>query len=934
MSSRQRTEDTLGFADALEFVSRGRRTICLTVVVITGMVALWTLMQPQRFEAKCTLMLRDKPTSGLALAGLGGVGGISAPPPAAREIALLSSRSMAEQVVAVPKIWSAPASLSRPFSDDGSTAALGLTTDIWPEDRVTYARLLHGAAQPHRLHATYQPGDKSSPDELAVSFLTRDKVRIGEPGLTGPENEVELSFVSGEVLEFDGGTLRLAPVGAFVGKSYRVRQVGLEDAIASLMQRTHVREVGRNSGVIDVTIRSADPYGASDVANALVQNYLDWTVNIEGRAASQTMVFLGEEMERVSALLDQAGKDLLEVAGDNARGLNITESAAAVIGRLSEYEADRTKLQLARVTVKEAAQLVNEGHLEALSRLPADLPDALTLAYLRAIGELATAATQLERSDVGAYKSLMQVRVTELEAWGEQSGLRVAGLRRLIRALDEGRVDTLAMNATLVSADDYLSSHYMQRITELDAEIAELQQVATESHPDLEVLVATRAAVLLHARTDLGSQLAGLELALADHAELVSSWRARIEEWPVAERSRLDAALADLTARVVGHLHGHMAGLDTQLEGLADAVARAEAELASLPVAEQALADAMRRQETYASIVRVLLEARQQAQLQRAGALPAAVIVDRAVPVLRPAGPGLLPNLVMGVVLALMLGLGLTWLLNSIRAFVTTAAELEEVTGLSSLGTLPSLTRGRLFKRSLASDFAPVRDRPESPEAEVYRALRDSVEFAADPDHPVKSLAVCSSIPSEGKTMTNVNLALAFAAAGKRVLLVDADLRRGRATGFFPECTDEVGLRDVLVGTAWPTAIQSTGQPGLDLMVTGTRSGRTSIDALRGQPMRELVAELTQHYDLVVFDVPPVLALADVGVFMAGLDGVILLARAHFVPRQALASSVTTLRRSQTPLLGTVLNGSGSVDRMYGYGYHDDDQPSSFREAS
>jgi capsular exopolysaccharide synthesis family protein len=923
MPASEQTEEMIGLGDLVEFIRRWRRTIGGTVVLLTGAVAVWTLLQPQRFEAKSTLMLRKVQSSAAALAGFGA---LDSAPPAAREIALLGSRSLAEQVISPPPEWTNGEQLAAPPQVTGVQASLGLTTEVWSEDRVTYARLLHGAPPEHRLYARYEPGP-GSPSELVVSFPEAGVISVGTPGFTGVGDEVRQDLAAGEPLPFEGGLLWLSPVGAYVGQTYRVRQISPNSAVGGLMGSTRVREIGRNSGVIEVTVADSDPYRAADAANALVHNYLGWTVGIEGRAATQTMAFLDLELERMDVLLEQAEHDLVEVAGEHTRGLNITESAAAIIERLSRLESDRTRLELARIAIVETVGRVRDGDIKALSRLPADLPDALTLSYVQAIGELLTTATQLERSDAGVYKSLLQTRLTELESWGERSELQAVRLRRLVQSLDGDQDRGVAIYASATTEDtsaDFLGVHHLKQLTELDTEIASLRQVVTEEHPDLVTLRATREELLEQARAEFTSQLSGLELTLADHRELVDTWKQRVKNWPTEERSRLDASLEDLSARIVGHLESRMAGIDDQLEGLDQSVARAEGELAALPAAEQALADATRRRETYAGIVRVLLEARQQAQLQEAAALPAAVIVDPAVPVLAPAGPGLLPNLIMGAVLALMLGTGLAWLQHALRGFIATAAELEDATGMSSLGTLPDLSRGRWVKRLPGTGYAPVLDRPESPEAEVFRALRDSLEFAADPSRPLKSLAVCSSVPGEGKTTTNVNLALAFAADGKRVLLVDTDLRRGQLPGYFPECTGQIGLRDVLSGAPWASAVQYTRQPGLEVMLTGTRSRRSSVDALRGTVMRGLVAELETEYDLVVFDVPPVLALADVAGFLSGLNGVVLLTRAHHVPRQALTSTVSAMRRARVNILGTVLNGTGTIDRMYAYGYHEE----------
>ena len=179
-------------------------------------------------------------------------------------------------------------------------------------------------------------------------------------------------------------------------------------------------------------------------------------------------------------------------------------------------------------------------------------------------------------------------------------------------------------------------------------------------------------------------------------------------------------------------------------------------------------------------------------------------------------------------------------------------------------------------------------------------------------------MAVVSSVPNEGKTTTNVNLALSLASSESRVLLVDADMRKPSVGSYF-DLAPGPGLREVLEGTPWREAVQPSKHEGLDIIPAG-RVTRSPGDLLRGVRVRALVAELAAEYDRVVFDMPPLMAVADVETFADKLDGVVLLIRGEVVPRRFVAASVGRMRRSGIRPVGAILNAVRS--KRHGYSYY------------
>jgi len=259
---------------------------------------------------------------------------------------------------------------------------------------------------------------------------------------------------------------------------------------------------------------------------------------------------------------------------------------------------------------------------------------------------------------------------------------------------------------------------------------------------------------------------------------------------------------------------------------------------------------------------------------------------------------------------------------------IHTAAELEHATGLPVVGTIPDFRRGRTRVKDATEHFVALRDDPEGPIAEAYRALRSNLKFIIGSSQDRKTLAITSCVPGEGKSVTNVDVALSFAMAGKRVLLVDADMRRPSVSKYLRICPG-IGLSDVLRRThKWQECLVQTFHENLEVLPSGDVP-ESPGDLLAGAHSRELIAELREAYDLVIFDVPPVLAVADIECLAPHLDAVLLLCRSSKLMDTAVTHAVTRLRQVGTNLVGAVLNavvarGVTSGDYGYGYGYGTD----------
>ena len=252
---------------------------------------------------------------------------------------------------------------------------------------------------------------------------------------------------------------------------------------------------------------------------------------------------------------------------------------------------------------------------------------------------------------------------------------------------------------------------------------------------------------------------------------------------------------------------------------------------------------------------------------------------------------GLLGGLVLGVCLAL--------LRNATDTSVSSAATLREVTGLPLLAT----TYGE--REAAARDgFIPARDAPSSPTAEAVRRLRTNLQYL-DVDHPPRVLAVAGSVPGEGKTTLACDLAVALAAGGSRVLLVEADLRRPAVAQRFG-VPREVGLTDVLAGRIDLLDAARPTLSGVTVLASGPLVPNPS-ELLASGRMRRLVAEAGERFDHVVVDTAPLLTVSDATAVAPLVDGVLLACRWGRTSRSELAQSTEILRSVSARALGAVL---------------------------
>jgi capsular exopolysaccharide synthesis family protein len=289
--------------------------------------------------------------------------------------------------------------------------------------------------------------------------------------------------------------------------------------------------------------------------------------------------------------------------------------------------------------------------------------------------------------------------------------------------------------------------------------------------------------------------------------------------------------------------------------------------------------------------------------LQTRSAVPgmSARVIDRAAVPTDPIRPRKLKYYIYCVLLALCVAAGAAFLRELMDGRMHTPVHVERATGLPQLGQIPALPLGS--QPPLLVTAIPAQSRM----GEAYRALRLSIGFD-DADNPIRRLTVTSPAEDEGKTTTAMNLATALALDGKRVILVDADLRRPSISRRL-DLPDAPGLSELLQGeSGLDETLAATHVKDLSVLPAGSLPSNPA--ALFGSPAFEaLVAELGERAEVVIFDTPPCLPVTDPLFVAARTDGVLLVVQVSKTKKDAIRCATELLSRARTVILGVVVSG-------------------------
>lgn len=286
-----------------------------------------------------------------------------------------------------------------------------------------------------------------------------------------------------------------------------------------------------------------------------------------------------------------------------------------------------------------------------------------------------------------------------------------------------------------------------------------------------------------------------------------------------------------------------------------------------------------------------------------------------------PISPSVRKDVTLGGAAGLSLGLILAFVLEFVEYTIRTPEELEEATGTLPIAVIANVGGDR-WRRKPAE--APVEhlytvQTPHSPVSEAFRTLRTNLAFSAI-NSPVRTLLICSVLPREGKSTVAANLAIVLAQSGKRVVLVDADLRRPSLHTLFGVGRSN-GLTDLLLnGGDLAATLRSTMVANLRLLPCGTIPPNPA-ELLGSDAMKPLITALKNHADMVIFDSPPLGALTDAVVLSTLAEGTLLVVKSGSARPNVVKRGLETLRKVGARPLGVVLN-RVVISQLRDYSYY------------
>ena len=610
------------------------------------------------------------------------------------------------------------------------------------------------------------------------------------------------------------------------------------------------------------------------------------------------------------------------VARNNSGEARAAYGAAVKLGgiRFAVLEWPDGRQGLLRVVSREAAISRLIGSLRVMPRARTDIVD---VAYL---APDPTHAQQVVNRVVDVF------RTTSAEAAQRQSRLRREFLEAQLKVNDAVLADAREALTTFHRRARYYGSGGSLAREQAGLPALELQR------EQLDAERLTYRGLLASLRDSSGSRKA-LQIAFSTPGVAVSPSVAQLSVQlhqyetardSLANRSashpdlpRIDELISSTRVKLVravqAGVQGSVASLDGRIAAIDDLRTRLAGSLQQLSATEAEDARLTERVDNARKIADDLRIEYQKARIAEAVTVGQVEIVDHASLPARPVGIGVGEQLALGLLLGLVFGGGTAFLAEHLSSSIARRVQVDQL-GMAVLGVVPRCSRNG--GQSDAKNADPV--------IEAFRGIRLNVLNAYGAAGPVM-VAVTSPGSRDGKSFISSNMALAFAYANHRTLLLDGDLRRG-ALHHVLNLSRRPGLTDFLAGDASPEQIvQRTSYRSLDFIGGGSRR-RDAPELMGSTRMAELVSRVRARYEVIVVDTPPLGAGVDAFALGMLAGNLLMVLRLGSTPREAAEAKLELLRRLPIRLLGVVLNDvrAGSDYGVYGYylsGYEQTSEP-------
>jgi succinoglycan biosynthesis transport protein ExoP len=405
-----------------------------------------------------------------------------------------------------------------------------------------------------------------------------------------------------------------------------------------------------------------------------------------------------------------------------------------------------------------------------------------------------------------------------------------------------------------------------QQLTEAETTLKRKQEMFGERHPD----VTGAASIVMDLKRKIEDTLKGQILGLRTSFEIAK------RDFEAADKDLEDAKKSEINARGERYLP----------------FAKAESEVARQRQMRDTLETRLLQENIGIDLPRTPVEVVDQAEAPAEN---------------EPVSPKILLNVILSIVLGLVCGVGLVFFIEYVDTSVKTVEDIEKFIGATIIGIIPQKVRPLPEEGS------------DSPHAEAYRVLRMNMELSKKLGGG-NTMCLTSGGAGEGKSLTLFNLACICSQAGKKVLVIDSDMRRPTQHKMF-KVSNRLGLADVLLDKVQiDEAIMPSAVSTIDFMPSG-KLPSVAHGALNGQRLRAIIDHVKSKYDYVFFDSPPIMGVSDAAILCSEVDGVLLVIQHRTYPRAVSGRAKTMIDNAGGNLIGVVLNNL-NVTRDYYYYYN------------
>lgn len=475
-------------------------------------------------------------------------------------------------------------------------------------------------------------------------------------------------------------------------------------------------------------------------------------------------------------------------------------------------------------------------------------------------------------------------------------------------------------------------------VVKLDSEAEELIKKVSEVEKE-------RAAVSLQKR-QVEFALAALKEAARKKViyspasmmdPMVSSMASKLTELEMQKRSllaenteqhpqvkALQGQIDELQNKIRSTFETTLKNLSRQESDISKGLADYEASLRKLPAAERELARFTRVTKVNANIFTFLLQKQEEARIAQAATISNIKVVDPAITPENPVKPNKRKNILLGLLVGLMLGVGLAFFHDYMDDTIKDDEDARKILNWPLLAIIPHIQTAENDGSHTDANLISYQQ-PKSVAAEAFRALRTGLHFAAVRKQQ-KVIMVTSTFPGEGKTTISANFAETLAQNGSKVLLIGGDLRRPTLHKIF-NFPNVPGLTELIAGDCELNKIvHHTAMSKLDVLSAGTNPPNPS-ELLGSERMFKLLSFLQKSYDYIIIDAPPVLAVSDTSIMVSLCDAMVVVIETGRVPQKAIRRVQEILAGVNAPIVGMVMNDKtgkaeryGSYGSYYGYG--------------